>query len=220
VTPPQPSTETIHHTTRLRRRFTTTRIGPRVADGSPKTASLRAYLRDGLPAIYRDPDTGGLGQRFVGGLEEVLDPIIAVLDSLPAHFSADLAPRDILELLGAWLGIDLDESWPEERRRELVKRAGELGRRRGTKGGLELALGIAFPHLPLRVEDGGGVAYGKTPADLPKPNPPGFIVYCDEPLSEAELVSVARMIEQIKPIQVSYRLRVRTRPKGQGANGA
>jgi phage tail-like protein len=213
------STSTDVTTTRSRRRFATTRIGPRVAEGTPATASARSYLREGLPAIYRDPDTGSLGLRFVGGLEQLLDPIVALLDSLPAHFSAELAPRDLLELLGAWLGIDLDESWPEERRRELVKRAGELGRRRGTKGGLELALGIAFPHLPLRVEDAGSVSFAQRPEDLPKPGASGFIVYCDEPLSEQELVSVARMIEQVKPIQVSYRLRVRTRPREQGANG-
>jgi phage tail-like protein len=212
---------TTSHTslTRTRRRFHTTRLGPRVADHAPATASARSYLREGLPAIYRDPDTGGLGLRFVGALEQLLDPIVAMLDNLPAHFSAELAPRDLLELLGAWLGLDLDESWPEARRRELVRRAGELGRRRGTKRGLELALGIAFPHLPLRIEDGGSVSYGQRPEDLPKPSPPGFIVYCDEPLSDTELVSVARMIEQVKPIQVSYRLRVRTRPKDQGASG-
>ena len=28
--------------------------------------------------------------RFIGALETLLDPIVAVLDALPAHFSADL----------------------------------------------------------------------------------------------------------------------------------
>ena len=48
--------------------------------------------------------------RFVGALEELLDPIVAVLDALPAHFDPDHAPRDILDLLASWLGVDLDES--------------------------------------------------------------------------------------------------------------
>ena len=95
--------------------------------------------------------------RFIGALETLLDPIVAVLDALPAHFSADHAPRDVLDLLSAWLGVDLDESQTPAQRREMVRQAAELGRRRGTRAGLELALSLAFPKLPLRVEDLGGV---------------------------------------------------------------
>ena len=49
--------------------------------------------------------------RFVGALETLLDPIVAMLDALPAHFDPDYAPRDVLDLLSAWLGVELDESW-------------------------------------------------------------------------------------------------------------
>ena len=65
--------------------------------------------------------------------------------------------RRTLGLMAAWLGVELDESWPEDRQRELVKRQAELARRRGTRRGLEEALQIAFPDLPLRVEEDGGV---------------------------------------------------------------
>ena len=71
--------------------------------------------------------------RFVGALEAVLDPIVAVLDALPAHFNPDHAPRDVLDLLAAWLGVELDESQPLRERRELVRQAAELSRRRGTR---------------------------------------------------------------------------------------
>ena len=74
---------------------------------TPPVASNRAYLRGGLPSIYQD---GDFGMRFVGALEEMLDPIVAILDALPAHFDPDLAPRDTLNLMAAWLGIELDES--------------------------------------------------------------------------------------------------------------
>ena len=36
----------------------------------------------------------------------VLDPIVAVLDALPEHFDPDYAPRHVLNLLSAWLGVD------------------------------------------------------------------------------------------------------------------
>ena len=74
---------------------------------TPPVASSRAYLRGGLPAVYQD---GDFGMRFVGALETVLDPIVAMLDALPAHFDPDHAPRDVLDLLAAWLGVELDES--------------------------------------------------------------------------------------------------------------
>jgi phage tail-like protein len=144
---------------------------------------------------------------FVGALETLLDPLVATLDALPQHFDPDLAPRNLLELMAGWLGVELDESWPDERRRELVRRAGDLARRRGTRAGLELALSIAFPDLPLRIEDAGGVVTAGAPEELPPATPPSFIVYCDQPL--AEPAHLARMIEFMKPVHVSYRLRTR-----------
>src|SRR6478736_8628097 len=104
---------------------------------TPPVASTRAYLRNGLPSLYQD---GDFGMRFVGALEELLDPIVAVLDGLPFHFDPDFAPRDILGLLSAWLGADLDEGQDMRHQREMVRRAADLGRKRGTVSGLELAL--------------------------------------------------------------------------------
>ena len=134
----------------------------RLASGpkeTPAVASSRAYLRGSLPAVYQE---GDFGMRFIGALETLLDPIVAVLDALPAHFSADHAPRDVLDLLSAWLGVDLDESQTPAQRRDMVRQAAELGRRRGTRAGLELALSLGFPKLPLRVEDLGGVRTSST----------------------------------------------------------
>jgi phage tail-like protein len=174
---------------------------------TPPVASSRAYLRGGLPAVYQD---GDFGMRFVGALEEMLDPIVAILDALPAHFDPDLAPRDVLNLMAAWLGIDLDESQDLRHQREMVRRCAELGRRRGTVRGLELALELHFPGVPLRVEDPGSVRWslkpGQQPADAP---PPSFVVYCDQPVPETTQAAIARCIEHFKPVQAGYRLRVR-----------
>jgi len=180
---------------------------PRHRPDPPPVASMRRLYRDRLPAMYGQDDDFGV--RFVGALEGALDPILALLDSLPAHLDPDLAPQDLLELLGGWLGVELDESWPDERRRELVRRAGELSRLRGTRAGLELALGVAFPDLPLRVEDNGGVTYGGAVGSERRTQASGFVVYCDRPLEEDALVSIARVIEQVKPVHVLYRLRVK-----------
>ena len=96
-----------------------------------------------------------------------------------------------------------------------MRRAAELGRLRGTHAGVELALKLNFPDLPLRIEDGGSVAWS-TDGQLPKPSAPAFVVYCDSPISQNEAATVARVIESIKPAHVSYRLRVKGPRKREG----
>jgi phage tail-like protein len=183
---------------------------------TPPVASSRAYLRGGLPAVYQE---GDFGMRFIGALETLLDPIVAVLDALPAHFSADHAPRDILDLLSAWLGVDLDESQTPAQRREMLRQAAELGRRRGTRAGMELALSLMFPKLPLRVEDLGGVRTDP-PEEGMKAAAATFIVYCDKPIAEETQAAVARCIEQYKPVHTTYRLRVKAaKKKAEGEQG-
>jgi phage tail-like protein len=176
---------------------------------TPPVASSRAYLRGGLPAVYQESD---FGMRFIGGLEALLDPIVAVLDALPAHFDPDHAPRDILGLMAAWLGVDLDESQELRHQREMVRRAADLARRRGTVGGMELALKLSFPDVPLRVEDQGGVRWSLDQRPLEAP-PPSFIVYCDTPVPEETQAGIARCIEQHKPVGTAYRLRVKAPKK-------
>jgi phage tail-like protein len=178
---------------------------------TPTVASSRAYLRGGLPAIYQESD---FGMRFIGALEELLDPIVAVLDALPAHFDPDFAPRDVLDLMAAWLGVDLDESQEIKYQREMLRRSAELGRRRGTVRGLELALELHFPDVPLRVEDQGSVRFSTKPATKPATAPPpSFVGYCDKPVPETTQAAIARTIEQFKPVHTSYRLRVKAAKK-------
>jgi phage tail-like protein len=194
---------------------------PSLNGDSPAVASERAYLRKALPAIYQE---GDFGVRFVGSLETLLDPIIALLDSRPAYIDPDLAPEDVLALLARWLGLEVDEAWPVERKRELVRRADELARRHGTRAGLELTLQIAFPEHPLRVEDSGTITWAGQKGKAAKggsatdKSGAGFVVYCDAPLDEHELGAVSRLIEQVKPVNVTYKLRVKAaRSSGGGS---
>jgi phage tail-like protein len=195
----------------IRMRFERDGAGP---DGIPPAASIRSYLRNGLPAIYHE---GDFGLRFIAALETVLDPIVAILDSLHAHIDPDLAPRDMLEVLAFWLGVETDESWPDEQMREIVRNAAELSRRRGTRKGLELQLAITFPDLPLRVEETGGVVWAAETSKLPSAasSDASFVVYCDKPVSEAQAAGLARAIEYMKPVHVHYRLRVKAPKKAE-----
>ncbi|MDQ4049382.1 MAG: phage tail protein [Actinomycetota bacterium] len=194
------------------RRFGTLQVRRDDNGASPAVASGRAYLRGALPAIYQD---GDFGMRFVGALETLLDPPVAVLDALHAYFSAELAPADILELMAAWLGVELDETHDVADRREVVRRAAELARRRGTKAGLELALRLAFPKAETRVEDAGRVLWATEEAKLERSDD-GFVVICDVALPDERKAMMARLIEDWKPVGATYRLRFRApSPEGE-----
>jgi phage tail-like protein len=86
-----------------------------------------------LPAIYQDDD---FAQRFLGALDQVYAPIWSTLDNFDSYLDPYLTPDDFLTWLATWVGIALDESWDEERRRAIVARAVELYRMRGTAAGL------------------------------------------------------------------------------------
>jgi phage tail-like protein len=183
------------------------------SDPVPPAVSGREQLRKNLPGIYTE---GDLGMRFVGAFEELLDPLVAVLDNLPDHFDPTYAPRDVLDLMTEWLGLEHDEARSGEERRRIVQMAAELMRRRGTRSGLELALELAFPGVPFRVEDGGSVTWSTELEESTPAEAPTFVVYCDVPLPDERLAAVARLIDHAKPAHVGYRLRVKSRPKRSG----
>ena len=101
----------------------------------------------------------------------------------------------------------------------IVRMAPELMRRRGTARGLELALSLAFPGVPFRVEDGGSVTWS---LDLDEAEQAGAAVV--RRLLRRALVggaargAVARLIDQAKPAHVSYRLRVKAPPRQSGGS--
>lgn len=190
-----------------------------VGEAPPPTVSVRRHLRDGLPEIYRQHD---FSMRFVQGFEQVLDPVVATLDSLVPLFDAKLAPSHALAGMAAWLGVDEVESLPVEQRRRALLRAGELARLRGTRAGLQLALELFFPDTPLRIDDHGSVLVEEEAVDeIPRAPAVSFDVYCDEPLPTAMQQAIARCIERWKPAHAKHRLRVKkARSKSRGGGGA
>jgi phage tail-like protein len=170
---------------------------------APRVASARQYLRGGLPAIYRrDPD--GFAMRMLESLERVLDPQVAILECLAAYFSPQMAPPGMVEAMSSWLGLPAAESYGQQTGRDLLDVAGRLARLRGTRAGLELALGKCFPKLRLEVEDHGAVLLDDA-ADTSRPYP-GFTVRVRGTLSPVLREQLRRAIEWQRPLQVPYTL--------------
>ncbi|MEU3612810.1 phage tail protein [Streptomyces sp. NPDC006872] len=117
-------------------------------DGLGSSTPLGAML----PAVFADDD---LAQRFVAGLDEVMAPILNVLDCLPAYFDPALAPVDFTRWLTGWVGAETDGTEPEQRLRAAVAAAAHLHRVRGTRRGLSEAVRLAFGVTPDISESGG-----------------------------------------------------------------
>jgi phage tail-like protein len=171
------------------------------AGAAPRSASERGYLRGGLPGVYRE---GEFGMSFVQALEEVLDPVVCLLDTLPEHIDPELAPEDMINLIAAWLGLETEDA-PASQRREMVRRAPELSRLRGTRAGLELTLRLTFPDLPLHVYDLGGVSWSAE-HEVPPAPAPAIEVASDVELDADRRADVERVVARAKPAQVAHRI--------------
>jgi phage tail-like protein len=172
----------------------------------PAPARNRALLRGSLPAVYQD--AGSFGMRFLEGLETLLDPVVAVLDSLPAYFEPRLAPPDMVALMAAWLGVELDEDWSLDHRSAVVATGPAASWRRPTRQGLEHELRLAFPDLALGVEESGTTVWAQRPEDLPPPRTPEVVVLSDRPVPSEQQEAVARWVRRSRPAHVAFRLRL------------
>ena len=178
-----------------------------MTESAPPTASARRYLRDGVPVVYREND---FAMRFLHGLEEMLDPIVAFLDALPAHIDVSLAPPEFVTLVGEWLGVDPEGRWDgllgrdEVRRRALVGRAAVIARRRGTGASLQLVLDLLFPDLGLRVRDFGRSTFSAEPRDPPAADASFEVISTVEP-ARGRRAAIDRVVDQLRPVHVTYK---------------
>ncbi len=99
----------------------------------PGAAVGRSSYMEYLPGVYNG---NAFLARYLLIFESIFGPIERTVDNIPHYFDAGLAPSDVLPWLGSWLGLALDERWPDARRRELIASAAELYRWRGTRRGL------------------------------------------------------------------------------------
>lgn len=106
-------------------------------------------LLDYLPPVYREDKLMG---QFLKIFDSILTPIENTVDNLALYFDPRLTPETLLPWLASWLDIAMDPQWPLERRRELVGKAAELYRWRGTRRGLSEYLRIYTGKRPQIIE--------------------------------------------------------------------
>jgi phage tail-like protein len=159
-----------------------------------------------LPAMFQDDS---FVQRMCEGLDEVLAPVPATLDSFWAYLDPRLCPEDFVDWLGSWLGLEPDQNWSVERRRALVESAADLSRSVGTAAGLADAIELYTGSRP-EITEGGGVAWSETP-DTPLPGQPNnrFVVHLevDDP-STVDVARLDRMVRENKPAHLAHLVEV------------
>jgi phage tail-like protein len=159
-----------------------------------------------LPALYQD-DAFALS--FVGALDAVLAPVVGTLDNLDAYLDPYLTPDDFLVWLANWVGVTIDDSWTSERRREVVARAVELYRLRGTATGLSEQIEI---HTGGTVEiiENGGTAWSIDPGgELPGSAKPLVVVrvQVDDPKT-VDAARIDSLVRAAKPAHVEHRVEI------------
>ncbi|MEZ4401733.1 MAG: phage tail protein [Kofleriaceae bacterium] len=109
----------------------------------------RGYLQN-LPALYRRSDAVGhnvvrdicfIFEHMFGALEQKIDENYR-------YYDPHSTPAEFLPWLASWMAFTVDLSWPEPRKRALIKRAVDLYRIRGTKRALALFLKLFTGYEP------------------------------------------------------------------------
>jgi phage tail-like protein len=159
-----------------------------------------------LPGVYQEHE---FTMQFTAAFDDVLAPVISTLDCLDAYVDPLLTPPDFLEWLAGWVGALVDENAPEARRRELVARAVDLHRRRGTVRGLREHLEVLTGGR-VEVNDSGGTASSVTPgADFPGQAVPRLAVRVTGPEWDVPKALLDAAVAHSKPAHVVHVVDVR-----------
>ncbi len=159
-----------------------------------------------MPAVYQEDE---FTMRWTAGLDDVLAPVISVLDCLGAYVDPLLAPADFLPWLAGWFGTVLDENWPPARQRAAIARSAELYRQRGTVAGLRALLEMATGGT-VEVTDSGGTSWSAAPGSpLPGGAAPRVIirVRVSDP-ARADRAALEELLAAVKPAHVVHELEV------------
>jgi len=159
-----------------------------------------------LPGLYQDDP---FAQRLVGAFDEVLAPVFASLDGFDTWLDPLVAPEDVLDWLAGWVGVALDQTWPEERRRSFVASAVDLFRLRGTATGLAAHVAIFSGGEVEVIESGAAGWSAKADAAVPGSSTPDLLVRVKVPKpSSVDAARLEALVMAAKPAHVPHRIEV------------
>jgi phage tail-like protein len=113
------------------------------------TVSRESYVK-WLPSIYQRADLNGRNfyRDFLWIVQHLFGSIEEILDVIHQYFDPYESPEKFLPWLASWSAMVLEEDWPIEKKRRLIRKAIELYRIRGTVKGLKLFISLFTGHEP------------------------------------------------------------------------
>lgn len=159
-----------------------------------------------LPAVYQEDE---FLQRFASAFDTALAPLFLTLDTLSCYVDPELAPPDFLDWLAEWVGIDVDDTWSVERRREIVAGAAAIHRMRGTPAGIVDAVRLVVGGR-VEVEENGASTWSAEPgAALPgSPDPLLRVVVRVPDPGSVDLTRLDRVVTAVKPAHLAHTIDV------------
>jgi phage tail-like protein len=157
-------------------------------------------IAEQLPSVYAEDE---LAARFTAGLDDLLAPLLSVLDCLPAYFNPAIAPPDFVAWLGSWVGAEVTGKESQDVLRRVVAGAAAAHRLRGTARGVSETIRLAFGIEPEVIESGGAAWSPRPLGPFPGETTPGLTVRLRVPdPSAVDRDRVERLVAAVRPAHI------------------
>jgi phage tail-like protein len=111
-----------------------------------------SYLRY-LPSVYQeDEKSRDFLERFLSLFETFFSDMEDRILNTTGYFDPGAVSGDLLKWLAGWIGIEVDESWDEEKLRKLITKAPDIFTKRGTCQGIKDVIEVYTGEKPFIVE--------------------------------------------------------------------
>jgi len=137
---------------------------------------------------------------FLRGLDEVVAPVIHVIDCFDAYLDPRLAPPDMLAYIGSWILADIDDVWSEDAIRDDVARAHERNTWSGTAQAIRDRL-VPREAQSVEIQDSGDTLLSvspTSPSDWTGGDAPSVRIRIDV----SDLEGVRRIVSRLVPAHV------------------
>lgn len=108
---------------------------------------------DYLPAVYSENEKSKeFLERFLALFQTFFLSTENKIDNISSYFDVDAVSGEYLQWMAQWLSISYDTNWSEDKLRELIKRAPQLYKKRGTRSGILELVELFLGEKPVIVE--------------------------------------------------------------------
>lgn len=175
----------------------------------------RVTMLNDLPVIYqRHEGSRDFLARYLSLFQTMLETTDRKINQAARSFDPAGVPAASLGWLLGWLGIEAEDYWSEDQLRQLLQKAPEISRLRGTRYALETVIEIYTGEKPIILEYDQVKPLKENPelgeaADslyATDPNAFNVLVKSEHADTETKRITLQHLIESYKPAFTSYKL--------------